>query len=464
MPRQPMKDIIVLIPGITGSVLEKDGKVVWGFAGKSLVSSLFSGGKSMRDALMLSEDPSDVDDLEDGVQATKLIPDLHLIPKVWKIDGYSKVAEKIEDTFDITAGENFFEYPYDWRRTNIVAARKLARRSHDGLARWREKTNNPEAKLVIVAHSMGGLVSRYFIEVLEGWKDTRALITFGTPYRGSLNAVDSLVNGVRKGPGGLLDLTELSRSLTGIYELLPIYPCYDPGDGELVRVAEATDIPNVDPARAKAALAFHRAIEAAVEENLKNDAYVRDRYDLYPIVGIHQETNQSARAKGDGCEMLESYKGEDMSGDGTVPRVSAIPIEFSDDKSKGVYAATKHGSLQNADDVLVDLEGFVTGMSLDLGGFRRGPKETQLALEIDDIFFESEPVEVRAKPERSDVALTATVVDSASGDVVESKPMNAHGEWHSVSFGTLLEGAYAVRVTGEGVHAAEDAFAVGAEG
>jgi pimeloyl-ACP methyl ester carboxylesterase len=459
-----MKDVIVLLPGITGSVLEKDGKVVWGFAGRSLVSSLFSRGKNMRDALMLSEDPPDVDDLEDGVQATKLIPDLHLIPKVWKIDGYSKVADKITSTFDVTPGENFFEYPYDWRRTNVVSARKLARKAHDWLTAWREKTNNPGAKLVLVAHSMGGLVSRYFIEVLEGWKDTRALVTFGTPYRGSLNAVDSLVNGVRKGPGGLLDLTDLSRSLTGIYELLPIYPCYDLGDGELVRVAEADGIPNVDPEKAKAALAFHRTIERAVEENLKNEAYVRNRYDLYPIVGIHQETNQSARAKGGGCEMLKTYKGQDMSGDGTVPRVSAIPIEYSDDKSKGNYAATKHGSLQNADDVLVDLEGFVSGMSLDLGGFRKDRKEAQIALEVDDIFFESEPVDVRARPARQDVELTAKIVDSATGAQLDAKPLNAHGEWHSVSFGTLPEGAYTVRVEGAHVHPAEDAFAVGAEG
>ena len=51
---------------------------------------------------------------------------------------------------------------------------------------------------------MGGLVSRYFLECLEGWKDTKALVTFGTPYRGSLNALDGLANGLKKGP---LDLS-----------------------------------------------------------------------------------------------------------------------------------------------------------------------------------------------------------------------------------------------------------------
>jgi pimeloyl-ACP methyl ester carboxylesterase len=39
-------------------------------------------------------------------------------------------------------------------------------------------------KLILVGHSMGGLVARYFLECLEGWRDTRRLVTFGTPYRG----------------------------------------------------------------------------------------------------------------------------------------------------------------------------------------------------------------------------------------------------------------------------------------
>ena len=64
------------------------------------------------------------------------------------------------------------------------------------------------------------------------------------------------------------DLTEIARSLTAVYQLLPIYPCYDGGDGKLARVAEAR-IPNLDPAKTKAALAFHHEIRDAVEENMK---------------------------------------------------------------------------------------------------------------------------------------------------------------------------------------------------
>jgi triacylglycerol esterase/lipase EstA (alpha/beta hydrolase family) len=45
---------------------------------------------------------------------------------------------------------------------------------------------------------MGGLISRYYLEVLEGWRDCRALVTFGTPYRGAVDAVNYLANGYKQ--------------------------------------------------------------------------------------------------------------------------------------------------------------------------------------------------------------------------------------------------------------------------
>jgi triacylglycerol esterase/lipase EstA (alpha/beta hydrolase family) len=52
--------------------------------------------------------------------------------------------------------------------------------------------------VVLVGHSMGGLISRYYVEVLGGRNDTHAVITFGTPFYGSLNAIDFLLNGFSK--------------------------------------------------------------------------------------------------------------------------------------------------------------------------------------------------------------------------------------------------------------------------
>ena len=217
MPRKAMRDVVVCLPGITGSVLQKNGRDVWNISGGAVINALTTLGHSIGD-LKLEDDPPDVDDLGDGITAPEVIRDIHLIPGLWKIDGYTKQLRYIEQTFDVTRGENFFEFPYDWRRDNRVAARRLQRESAKWLQEWRQSSGAADAKLVLVGHSMGGLISRYFLECLGGWRDTRTLVTFGTPYRGSVSAIDALVNGKRI---AFFDLSDLARSFTAIYQLLP---------------------------------------------------------------------------------------------------------------------------------------------------------------------------------------------------------------------------------------------------
>ena len=43
--------------------------------------------------------------------------------------------------------------------------------------------------MIVVAHSMGGLVARYWMGPLGGWRVCRALITLGTPHRGAPKAL-----------------------------------------------------------------------------------------------------------------------------------------------------------------------------------------------------------------------------------------------------------------------------------
>jgi len=457
MPKKyEMPDVVVLLPGITGSVLKKNGKIVWGYSALNIAKALFTLGGSMETEMALPHDDPTVDDLGDGIVADALMPDLHLLPGIWKIDGYGKIAEAIKANFTVTEGKNFFEYPYDWRRDNRVAARKLARVAHGWLTAWRQSSGNTGAKLILVGHSMGGLVSRYFLECMEGWKVTRALVTFGTPYRGSLNALDGLANGLKKGP---LDLSTLARQLTALYQLLPVFECYDAGNGKLVRVGETSGIPNVDPIKAAAALAFHREIEAAVESNQKLTQYQSAGYRIYPVVGVEQQTKLSARRSGGKVELLETYKGGAFGGDGTVPRVSAIPIELSSNPSNVMYAGTQHGSLQNADPVIMHLTGMLSGMDIDLGAFRKA--KAHVALEVEDVYFAGEPVAVRARPTKDGVVLNATLTRSADGQPLATTDMtSAGGDWVGAEFAPPAAGAYRVTVSGTEVETAEDSLVV----
>jgi len=124
-------------------------------------------GHSMGD-LRLGSDPPERDDLGDGVVATRLVPDVHVIPGLWGIDGYSAISAMIVGTFDVVPGRTFLPIPYDWRRDNRVAARRLAAIALPTLHERRK--DNPDAKLILIGHSMGGLVAGYFLECMEGWK------------------------------------------------------------------------------------------------------------------------------------------------------------------------------------------------------------------------------------------------------------------------------------------------------
>ena len=457
---EPMPDVVVLLPGITGSELQKDGHVIWGWSGRVLARNLLTLGHDAVGSLWVGQD-SPVDEfLDDKVVASRLLPDLHMIPGIWKIDGYGAVADFLTAEFRLVENENFFPFPYDWRRDNRSSAHTLRKRTDDWLHRWRAKSGNPNAKLILIGHSMGGLVSRYFLEVLEGWRDTRALITFGTPFRGSLNAVDALANGMKELE--LVNLSPLARALNSLYQLLPTYECIDAGGGQLRRVVDG-GLPNADLVRVKDAFEFHEEIRRAVEAHQQDEAYRRDRYRVYPIVGYRQPTNQSGRILGNRVEMLHDHRGTDFGGDGTVPRPSAMPLE-QEDAAMGMFAATRHASLQNADAVLAHLGGVLSSLYMPLGDFR-SPKArlVQLSLDLADLYRATEPVIVRARPSQAGVALGATFVDVESGREVERLPMTATSDgWHSLTFAPPRAGAYRVSVSGNqtGVEPAADVFEV----
>ena len=303
---------------------------------------------------------------------------------------------------------------------------------------------------------MGGLVARYFLECLEGWRDTRRLVTFGTPYRGSLNALNFLVHGMQKrlGPVPVLDLSRLLRSFPSIYQLLPIYPCLDPGDGKLIRVSEAVGLPHVDPDRARAADAFHREIERAVSAHLDDEAYRRGRYTIHPIVGTFQATLLSARRSGDDVEVLRTLPGFAPDGDGTVPRVSATPIEFAHEEA-AMFAAERHSSLQHNDAVLVQLAGLLGGQ--DTSRVRAG---ASAGLELDDAFGPGEPVAFRFRAADPMAPLTAVVTAAGTGAEVARLELGAAGEWQGGELAPPAPGTYRVTLAGEGVEPVTDTFVV----
>lgn len=419
-----MRDIMVILPGIMGSILQKDGKDLWNVSGQAIWQVVKSLGNNLDD-LKLEGDDSEGGDLGDGIVPSGLIRDTHIIPGLAKIDGYNRTAKLITDNFNVIAGDiyndpderaaNFYQFPYDWRRDNRANAHILKRLLDIRLKTWRESSGNSNAKIILLAHSMGGLISRYYLEVLDGWQDARALFTFGTPYRGAVNAANMLANGFRKGGidvTKVLGLKEIINSMTSIYQLLPIYPVLE-FEGESKRIAEIDNLPNIDRQRAAQALAFHREIEAGVKANNHN------AYATVPFVGVKQPTLQSAVFSDATISVsrelpliMRNRNLESLAeGDGTVPKISAFPIEFSDRDVLEIpsFIAEAHGSLQNQRSILLNLlnklqiSQATSGTLEDIRG--RGSEKSRsiqatdkgISLLLDDLYLKDEPIIIKAK-------------------------------------------------------------------
>ena len=108
--------------------------------------------------------------------------------------------------------------------------------------------------------------------------------------------------------------------------------------------------------------------------------------------------------------MLPLYDGLDSGGDGTVPRVSATPIELAD-QGREIYAPDQHGSLQNAAGPLTQLIGVLSARpTANLRGGISG-----FGLQIDEIFDVDEPIMATVTSDDPSPTVDAAIVDVATG-------------------------------------------------
>jgi hypothetical protein len=129
-----------------------------------------------------------------GIPAT----DIHFRP-------YDDIINELTLHQDTTQGKaDVRVFPYDWRLSNTYNARRL----EDQIIRWwwKDRTPldiDPLSRITIIAHSMGGVLARYFIEseALRGSRYVRQLITVGTPHLGLPEAYTNLLGVTR--PFGL---------------------------------------------------------------------------------------------------------------------------------------------------------------------------------------------------------------------------------------------------------------------
>jgi Lecithin:cholesterol acyltransferase len=342
--------LVVVIPGIGGSILSTpNGSKRWGSTAAAARSIIWPDRVGL-----------DMDLVPVGLH-----PSLVAFGPFHLIAGYKPIRNALARAFPkaalatahsgaVPTGTRIIMFPYDFRRSISESADLLDRTIRGAL----EELDAParRKRVVILAHSMGGLVGRYWAGPLGGWPLCDHLITFGTPHRGAPAALDWLVNGARVGGIRLSAATEEIRKWPSIYELLPIYPSVWDEAGsqalDLTRLPDRMTSANVELSSYGRDYAVRSAAARAVHDDIIK-AWESIPEGLEPTVTTyfsrgHATPNrlelQSATGNLVAQKRDPEWRGnEGWQGDGTVPALSAIPIDLNERRHQWRHDILRHG-------------------------------------------------------------------------------------------------------------------------
>jgi pSer/pThr/pTyr-binding forkhead associated (FHA) protein len=203
---------VVFVPGLTGSELWRGSERVW------------------PNTHLLLSDPGlfrlpEREPLRPGA----VIGEVVIVPNLVKVQAYRRMGDYLVDGLGYERDRDLLEFGYDWRRDVRDSARCLG----EAIEGWRVT-----APVTIVAHSLGCLVSRYYVERLGGKARVERLVLMGGPHLGTPAALASLVLGPRLLPFGLMGdrLRAVAATFPSSYQILPTYPCVLDQDGRPVDV------------------------------------------------------------------------------------------------------------------------------------------------------------------------------------------------------------------------------------
>ncbi len=428
-------DAVVVVPGIMGSELcDHAGRVLWGLSDLRWYASAWTTGAALRDLAVTDDERSGK---VGRVVATQLVKTPIGVPLLHGVEPYRPLTNELRRF--AAAPEAVFEFAYDWRLAVDHNARALEAFATDALRRWRAHAywhgkDSRSARVILVAHSMGGLIARYYVSVLGGSEIVRQTFTLGTPVYGAVKAAYMISTGAEaKLPARRL--RDVTRTMPGVYDLLPRYRCVR--DGVDYRKLTADDVVAVGGDRQLA--------DEAAERSARILAASGD--DVHAIVGVNQKTMQSMVIKND-VAMVEyqvpSEHGgvEDARGDGTVyrdaTRHGAGPVQFLSQTHTGLPGS--------------DAKAHIVGVLTDVNGPPLGGAE--IGVDIPDIVEAGSAFAVRVLTTDDPNAVTISIEDVTNGILLPDVAVRRNEEGGLIGECALARpGLYRVAVKGEGAGA-----------
>jgi hypothetical protein len=412
-----LQQLIVVVPGIGGSVLaDERGQPVWGDARRRVVQLL--------------ADPERVSlDMAPVLHPVALMASAGHVPP-FRLHGYDGLVRGLRNGLDVdrmvrvdTAtptvpgysrdlSADVVLFPYDFRYGVRAAAERLAEEISIRLAGL--PTQQKARRVIIVGHSMGGLVARYWAGLPGQAATCRAVVTVGTPHQGAPKALDWVVNGACIGSGPvrgatarlLADVTRVLRGWQAVYDLLPTYRAVKddsgPGGSRILRPAELAG-------RLAAGFTADPAYAAGVEAGAGMHAQIAESWaamdpaacpSVVPFLARDHGTPNATFVRDGALVVTDTdppwQPNAGWRGDGTVPAISAVPAELQGHGELQHPVPHRHTPMASAG-ALIQVIRALTGDAGPVRGDESGRLRPRLGVDMADASILGDVVQVRAR-------------------------------------------------------------------
>jgi pSer/pThr/pTyr-binding forkhead associated (FHA) protein len=191
---------VVFVPGLMGSELWLGNERVWPDVKRILTNPEFY------------RYPSDL-----PFEPRSIVDEVVIVPNLIKQDQYNRLGDYMVEELNYRRGVDFFEFPYDWRQDVRISAQQLGQLI-DGLPK--------STPLILIGHSLGTMVSRYYIERLGGDKRVERVILMGGPHKGAVKGLVSMLVAPQVLPFGIMGerMRQVALTFPSSYQILPDYP------------------------------------------------------------------------------------------------------------------------------------------------------------------------------------------------------------------------------------------------
>jgi len=309
---------VIFVPGTMGSQLWLGSEQVW-----PNVSYLLKHPEVFR-----------YTEGDNRLQPKGILNEMVIVPNLVSIDQYNLLGNYLVEELGYERENNFIEFAYDWRQDVRQSARDLAK-FIDG---W-----NVQGPITIIAHSLGTLVSRYYVEMLGGKKKVGRLMLIGGPHQGVPKIAANLLTGVDLLPFGLMGkkLTEIIETFPTCYQILPLYPCGVDQNGNAINFLEDENWVKT---------AYRPLLRAARE--FRRELGMKSSVPTLSIFGYGHKTAMGLQLQRDSYGVFKKAVIDvQPSGDSSVPEASAV-LPGTEIHPVHQY----HGTLFNDNDVKMRLK------------------------------------------------------------------------------------------------------------